>query len=121
MKREVTEQLGPLRPDETFTNYCIRAVMSGWTNGQEHMDDLRSVYSRFGSEKDFLRNRPLSAITHDVRSLEEWKIKVRWSARVVQAVRYDPTYYVGWRASLRRLLTTVKRGAGLREPWRVTR
>lgn len=128
MKREVFEQLGPLRPSESFTDYGIRAALAGRWNGwyfpflhEEHMDDPRSPYSEFRTEVDFQRGRPLSAINDDVRSLEEWKMRVRWMARSVQSSSSDPRQHVGWRAQLRRGVRRVKRLGGWQEPWRLPR
>ena len=125
MKRKLFEQLGKIRPDESFTSYGIRAAKAGWINGwhfpflcQEHMDDPRSPYTRFRCEDDFLRDRPLSAIVHNVNSLEEWKDRVRWIARYVQAAPYDPSHFIGWRAKLRRGMKRLRRIVGCHEPWR---
>jgi GT2 family glycosyltransferase len=127
MKRSVLEQLGPLRAGESFTGYCVRASLAGWINGWhlplihiEHMDDPRSPHTRFRSEDEFLRNRPLSAVVHEVRTLEEWKSRARWMARSIQAAPYDPLRYVGWRAKLRNGVTRLKRSAGWQEPWRLS-
>jgi hypothetical protein len=126
MKRSVIAQLGLLRATESFTDYCVRAAAAGWINGwyfpfihEEHMDDPRSAYSVFTSDEDFVRNRPLSAIKDDVRSLEEWKNRVHWMARSVQAAPYDPRQYIGWRAKARVSAYRIKRACGWREPWRL--
>jgi GT2 family glycosyltransferase len=128
MKREVYKQLGPLGPQESFTDYGIRAALKGWTNGwylplihEEHMDDPRSPYSRFVSEEVFQSNRPLSAINHGVETLAEWKNRARWMARSIQAAPCDPRFYVGWRAQVRRNIVRLKQKAGWREPWRLSR
>jgi GT2 family glycosyltransferase len=126
MKREVVQQLGSLVSYESFTDYCVRAARAGWINGwyfpfihEEHMDDPRSPYSQLRSDEDFRLNRPLSAVNDNVQSLEEWKNRVRWMARSVQAAPIDPRYHQGWRAKLRRGVRRFKRVAGWREPWRV--
>jgi hypothetical protein len=128
MKRSVFDQLGPLRPDETFSSYGIRATLAGWVNGwylplihEEHMDDPRSPYCRFQSEDDFRRNPPLSGINDGVRSLEEWRMRARWMARSIQAAPYNPYYYTGWQGRMRRGIRRLKRRAGWGEPWRTSR
>jgi GT2 family glycosyltransferase len=125
MKRAVVEQLGPLRDNETFSDYGVRAVLGGWTNGWllplihlEHMDDPRSPHSRFSNEEDFQRARPLSAINHGVRTLEEWRSRARWMARSLQTAPYDPRLYSGWRPRVRRALGRLRRNGGREEPWR---
>lgn len=128
MKRAVVDQLGPLRPTESFPGYGIRSAAAGWVNGwlvpfvhEEHMDDPRSPYSELRTDEDFLRNRPLSAVNDNVQSLEEWKNRVKWMARVAQEAPYDPKQFTGWRVKLRHGLLRVKRLAGWREPWRIPR
>jgi GT2 family glycosyltransferase len=127
MRRRVFEQLGPLKKAETFTDYCIRASAAGWINGWplplihiEHMDDPRSEYTRFGSEEEFVRNRPLTAINHRVHTLAEWRNHAHWIARSLQQAPYNPRLYAGWRAKLRRGVVRLKRGAGWQEPWRLS-
>ena len=126
MKRAVVEQLGPLGPTESFPGYGIRAAAAGWLNGwyfpflhEEHMDDPRSPYSELKSEEDFHRNKPLTAVNFNVRSLDEWKEHVRWMARCDQAAPYDPKRYTGWRGRMRNAIFRLECLAGLREPWRL--
>jgi hypothetical protein len=49
------------------------------------MDDPRSQHCRFKTEADFRATPPLSASFADVRSLAEWKERMKWLAREVQA------------------------------------
>jgi hypothetical protein len=126
MKRAVIDQLGLLGPSESFTQYCIRAASAGWVNGwyfpfihEEHMDDPRSPYCDLRSEDDFARNKPLTAVNHNVRSLEEWKNHNRWCARTALASSPDPLQHTGWRLTLRNGVKRLKRAAGWPEPWRI--
>lgn len=125
MKRALVDQMGPIQSDESFPAYGIRAALAGWENGwhfpfihMEHMDDPRSKYTRIRDQADFVRERPLSAVTHNVRSINDLKQKEHAMARYLQEAPWDPWYYSGWRLALRRIVNRVERLAGLREPWR---
>jgi len=93
LKRACVEKSG-LIPDKytAFTPYCRILRKDGWQQGWvlplvpiEHMDDPRSQHCRFKTEADFQATPPLSASFADVRSLAEWKERMKWLAREVQA------------------------------------
>ncbi len=123
MKRACYEQLGPLRPKLSFTDYCIHLADRGWVNGwyfpflrQEHMDDPRSTHSLLRTDEDFTRNMPISARKAGTRTLIEWQSQLRQSARVAQTASLDPKMYLGWRKLARRTRAKIKRLFG-RSGW----
>jgi glycosyltransferase involved in cell wall biosynthesis len=116
MKREMVDRLGPLRDSESYPAYCIRAAVQGYIHGwyypflfQEHMDDPRVPHSGIRSEEDFMRLRPLSAETFEIKSREEWIERLKYSAWSLQAISFDPKDHVGWRANLRRRINKLFR------------
>ncbi len=126
IKRACREGTGFLQPDESFTNWCIRAALAGWENGwlfpfihEEHMDDPRSPYCLVTTDEQFVAQRPLSAVNDNVTTVEEWAERVRYMARSAQAATPDPRHYVGWRRVVRRVPQRLSRMLGRREPWRV--
>ena len=119
MKRECVKANGPLRPEETFTEYCIRFALSGWRNGwlmpliyEDHMDDPRSPNNRYQTDGEFASERPLSAVFRDVDSLAEWEENIRRSARVVQEAHPDPRHHAGWRVRLQETGGKLRRLVG---------
>ena len=110
MKRRCIEHLGPLGSDETFTDYCIRLAIAGWTNGwyypfvhEEHMDDPRSPFTALHTDEDLRARRPLSARMRGVDHLAAWQDQIRLDAHEVQACSADPRHHVGIRRRLRSL------------------
>lgn len=110
MKRSVYRQLGPLKDDESFTGYCIRAAYQGWTNGwyypfihEDHMDDARSPNYPIKTEEEFKKNLSLSQINFGVKSLEEWRLFGRVLARHLQVEIINPKDHFGWRRILRKV------------------
>lgn len=110
IKRETFERMGPIR-DGATTTYWLKMAAAGYINGfyyplifQEHMDDPRSEFSRarvmsfdeaykwtYGYMKGTIRN------PGDYKRLHEEILDNLLSGP------YDPKYYCGWRARLRRL------------------
>lgn len=126
MRRKCLNELGPLKDDESFPAYCIRASLNGWINGwyfpflfEDHMDDPRSKYCTIKSEAEFAGQRPLSAINDNVYSLVEWTNRVRYMARIVQEASVNPKVYVGWRSKIRSLDRYIKKILRRKEPWRL--
>jgi len=116
-RREVVDELGPIRDDESFTQWCIRAARRGRTNGwaypfvhEEHMDDPRSPWTIYTDDEAFLRWQPLSARTTGVDTLEAWTAQMRESARILQTWPADVRHYIGWRQKLRNLRRRVRKG-----------
>jgi len=110
MKSRMQKQLGPLGPKESFTGYCIRGAAQGFIHGwyypflfQDHFDDPRSPYTDYTCEAAFKAHRPLSADTFNIQSLDEWSRRLRHSARSLQEYSYDPSDFVGPRASIKRV------------------
>jgi GT2 family glycosyltransferase len=110
MKRACVDALGPLRPDETFTQYCGRLASAGFVQGwyfpflyQEHMDDPRSPYCLLKTDDDLRREMPLTAQTFALTTIDDRIRQIRASARSCQASSIHPRAHVGWRKLSRRL------------------
>ncbi len=108
MPRTLVETVGLLRPEESFTAYCIRAARSGAINGfyypfvaEDHMDDPRSPHSLIRTDADLAARMPLSAAANGVATVSEWTEQLRQSAHVLQTASLDPRAYSGWRAKVR--------------------
>lgn len=119
LKREVIEQMGPIRDGQSFTQWCIGSARRGWLNGwafpfvhEEHMDDPRSPFTIYTDDDAFLRLRPLSAEKTGVESVDDWLAQMRESARILQTWPADAHHYYGWRMRWRNLQRRLRRGAG---------
>jgi glycosyltransferase involved in cell wall biosynthesis len=124
MKRECISAAGIMRPNESFTGYCIRLGLSGWTNGwyfpflyQDHMDDPRSPNTLLKTDEDLTRYLPLSARANGVKTLAEWEAQLKRSALLVQNCSADPKHYVGWRANVLAMARLARRLCGSRRQW----
>ena len=124
MKRACVERHGPLKPGQTFTQYCIQLALAGWMNGwyypfihEEHMDDPRSPHTRFRTDEDLEGRLPLTARRNGVRTLAGWEEQVRRSARASQAAPLDPNDYRGWRLRRRNLWLRARRTVGVQRQW----
>ena len=118
MKRRCVEDHGPLRPGQSFTQYCIDLAAAGRVNGwyhpfvhEEHMDDPRSPYTELRSDEDLRRRLPLTAAARGITTLAGWEARMRESARELQAAPLDVRHYRGWRARARRLAQRAARSA----------
>jgi GT2 family glycosyltransferase len=114
MKRGCYDQLGPLGPDESFPQYCLRAALRGWVNGypyplvvMDHFDDPRSPHCRIKTEDDFQRYQSLSARRFGMSSLAEMRDLACRAALDVQEAAIDPRAHVGMRARVRRFVRRV--------------
>ncbi|MEN6624698.1 MAG: glycosyltransferase family 2 protein [Candidatus Sumerlaeia bacterium] len=119
MKRAVYDDLGPIGPRETFSDYGLRAALRGWVNGwyypfihEEHMDDARSPYYPFRTDEEFRANLPLTAVNQGITSLEQWREISRRLARSLQRASPDPRSHVGWRRLRSRIARRIRRLAG---------
>lgn len=113
-KRKVIDDIGPLRPKETFTTWCVRAAAKGYINGwyypfmyQEHMDDPRAEHTGIKTDEDLKKLLPLSASQHNALTKDAWVQRIRMSAARVQEYSLDPYDYIGHRARLMRKLFTL--------------
>ncbi|WP_210769225.1 glycosyltransferase [Occultella kanbiaonis] len=122
MHRRVVERNGGIRPDESFSAYCIRAARAGAINGfyfpfiaEDHMDDPRSPHSLIRSDQDLLDRMPLSARDNGVRTVADWTLQLEQSAFILQSCSLDPRQYSGWRLRAigirRRIEKALKRPA----------
>lgn len=126
-RRSCVEKLGPItNPNFGFTHYCEKIGAAGWNLGWvlpivtiDHMDDPHSPNCRLKSESDFQANPPLSATFGDVRSLSEWKERVRWMAREVQKAPIGNGLRARCARLVNRLREKLRRTLGLPPPWRV--
>lgn len=114
LRRELVEQHGPLRPDDSFTSYCIRLARAGAVNGfyypfvpEDHMDDPRSPHTLIKHDADLMDRMPLSAKANGVTTVAQWTAQLQQSAVVLQSASLDPDSYQGWR----RRVTSVRRRA----------
>ncbi len=114
MKRECLRDLGLLKGNMSFTQYCKRLAARGWINGwlypfvrQEHMDDPRSTHCALKSDADLLRQQPLTAKRLGIRTLEDWVREIRQSALDVQSASLDPYDVMGIRAQAKRALSRL--------------
>jgi len=124
MKRRCFDELGPLRPGQSFPQYQINLAQRGWVHGwpypfvrQEHMDDPRSSYCMLRSDQDLLLGRGLSASANGCSTLAEWTETIRRSARLVQTAPLELRYYRGWRRWLRAGQRRIARHFGNRRQW----
>lgn len=109
MKREVLDKNGLLKPNETFTDFCIRASAKGFINGwyypllyQEHLDDPRSKHTAIRSDEDFQRLIPLSARKFGIKTREEWIQRLLKSSQALQEYSIDPYDFIGFRSRVKR-------------------
>ena len=116
-RREVVDQIGPIRDDESFIGWCIRAARAGWMNGwaypfvhEEHMDDPRSSYTMFVDDAAFQRFKPLSAATTRVDTLAAWADLMRSEARRLQTLSPDAYHYYGWRRKVHNVRVRIRGG-----------
>jgi len=110
MKRAVFEMLGPIKPKESFTTYCIRAAYNGWINGwlypfihQDHMDDARSPHYPFRNNEAFEQNLSLSKRNFGISSIQEAVQFSKALARRAQEEVIDPREHFGWRGFANKL------------------
>jgi hypothetical protein len=124
LPRRLLERHGPLRADESFTQYCLRLARAGAVNGwyfpfvrEDHMDDPRSRHSAFVDDESFRRRMPLSAQAMGVTRLRDWEDQMRQSALVAQTASLDLAEYGGWRSRRRAVGRRVQRLVGGRARW----
>lgn len=124
LARRWIQQVGLLRDDDSFTQYCIRLARSGAINGwyypfvfEDHMDDPRSPNTLLRSDADLLERLPLSAQFNGIRTLADWQDQIRRSAIVVQSASLDPRHYSGWRSKVRSGRRRILRAVGRRVEW----
>lgn len=124
MKRACIETNGPLRHDESFTQWCIRLSRRGWINGwyyplvyMDHMDDPRSPNTALRSDDDFTRRPPLNAINHSVMSLDEARRRAVVHARYLQSCPSSAWWYVGAGNVLRKTVARARRLISRQPVW----
>lgn len=103
LSRALVERHGLLRPDESFTGYCLRLARGGAVNGfyypfvpEDHMDDPRSPYTLIRTDVDLRDRMPLSARANGVTTVEDWVAQLVRSAIVLQSASLDPRSYGFW-------------------------
>jgi hypothetical protein len=107
LRREAMERRGLLRERESFPQYCKHLAYAGWLIGwyypflyEDHMDDPRSPHSLIRSDADLAADRPLTADSFDVLTVDARIRQIRAFAVRCQAAPVDPRRYVGWRSGL---------------------
>lgn len=122
LPRAMVQRHGPIRDDQSFTQYCIQLARAGAVNGwlypflrEENMDDPRSPHTLFPDDEAFRRRMPLTAQALGITTVADWAQQEHESAVAVQAASLDLREYAGWRAkrrNLRKRLQRVIRGRG---------
>ena len=118
IKRDTFKRFGPILGNAT-TQYWLNIALAGYVNGfyypliyQEHMDDPRSKHSRI---KSMSFEQPYKYTygyqTGTVRDLQTYKQLHKKILDNLLAGPYDPKYYRGWRAKLRRIMRRVAKTA----------
>ena len=116
MKQGMIRDLGLLKAHETFTDYCLRGAVRGYIHGwyypflyQRHLDDPRLESTGIASNAEFHVNRPLSAQTFEIHTVEEWVSRLRYSAQMLQSCSINPYDYIGFVARFKRRLFRLAR------------
>jgi len=115
-KRSTFQKMGSIKQG-AMTGYWIKMALSGYINGfyfpliyVEHMDDPRSKHCRTKSmpfEEAFKYTYGVQA--RKLKNLEQYN---QLRDKVVENLLtgpYDPKYYCGWRAKIRRLWGRIRR------------
>jgi glycosyltransferase involved in cell wall biosynthesis len=116
IKRDTFLKFGAIRTGGT-TSYWLKMALAGYINGfyypliyQEHMDDIRSKYSRVKSMSFQEAYRYTPAVqAGQIRNLRQYN---QFHQEIVENILtdpYDPKYYVGWQAKLRRILNRARK------------
>ena len=116
--------VGVLRPDESFTRWCVRVAEAGYVNGwlfpfihEDHMDDPRSPNTLYTTDEAFRALRPLSAIATGADSVASWLEQTRRDAIQAQAASLDLRDHVGWRFRRKNAVRRVRGMLTGRAPW----
>jgi GT2 family glycosyltransferase len=114
IKREAFQRYGPIGRSAT-TQYFLNLAKAGYVNGfyyplvyQEHMDDPRSKHNR-------LKNMTFEEAYKDTYGYQVGVIKdLQGYERLHKEILdnllsgpYNPRYYIGWRAKLRRTINRI--------------
>ena len=114
IKRDTFKRFGPM-PGNATTKYWLSIAAAGYINGfyypliyQEHMDDPRSIHSRINSMLFEKAYKDCSGYqTGAFTDPEEYQ---RLHDEILDNLLtgpYNPKYYIGWRAKLRRIMRRV--------------
>jgi glycosyltransferase involved in cell wall biosynthesis len=116
IKRETFKRMGPIQ-NEATTKYWLNMAKEGYINGfyypliyQEHMDDPRSSYCRITDEKTY---RKAAEVTFGLQAgrYHNNEGRMKWREEIVRNLLddpFDPRYYVGWWAKVRRLKSRMR-------------
>lgn len=111
IKSRIIREMGLLKKNESFTDYCIRATAKGYINGwyypfifQDHMDDPRSSYTIFKTDNDFINFRPLTAVNFNIETREEWINHLKSDAEKLHYYSLNPYDYMGLIATTKKKL-----------------
>ena len=124
LKHSLIEKHGGLRPQESFTHYCLRLARAGAVNGfyypfvaEDHMDDPRSPHTLIHTDADLADRLPLSAQANNVRTVADWTEQQVHSAILLQAASLDLRVYQGWRRKVRTLPRRLNLALGRTARW----
>lgn len=124
LKRECFDLLGPLKKEQSFTQYCIEIAKKKYIIGwyypflyQEHLDDPRSPHSLLKNNEDMQKWAPLSAKKNGVSTLNDWQKQLKRSAKFIQSAPYHPKYFCGWRKFIKRCKGKILRLFGIKKQW----
>jgi glycosyltransferase involved in cell wall biosynthesis len=114
-KVKTMRECGPLESSRT-TGYWIKMALKGYVNGYyypliyvEHMDYPWSQHFTFSDKLDKWFETSSGPKHLRIRSVEEAKA---WNQVIVRNLfddPWDPKYYVGWRAKLRRAISMLSK------------
>ena len=114
MKRRAVEDIGLLKPADSFGRWCIRLARRGLINGyplplllMDHMDDPLSPNTRIRSESDFQKYISLSSRVFGTASYEQFCRRAREAALEIQTAHPAPWRYGGLGGVTVRLLKKV--------------
>lgn len=124
LPRELVRRHGPIKDDQSFTQYCIGLARHGAVNGwlypfirEDNMDDPRSPNTLFPDDAAFRERMPLTAQALGITTVEDWAQQEHESAVAVQAASLDLREYAGWRAKRRNARKRVQRLLRGRGSW----
>lgn len=124
LKRTLAESSGGLRPDESFTGFCLRLARGGAVNGfyypfvaEDHMDDPRSIHTLIRTDADLAERMPLSAQANGVHTVADWTSQLVQSAILLQSASLDLRMYDGWRRKLRSVRRRINLALGRTAQW----
>ena len=104
-----------------MTDYFLKIAAGGYVNGfyyplliQDHMDDPKSAYCETADAGGFEAGKA-TTVGLGAGRYSDPEGRMKWREKIIGTLLdspYDPSYYVGWRAKLRRLREKVAGARG---------